>query len=102
MTPRSAMTAPSPAALRMRRSRERRRQGDIIVKLDVGANMAADLVALGWVPAPDRVDKDTLAPRASRAYRSGDHDACNPVDDRIGGCLLRAVARNPGADCNWI
>src|SRR5271169_3671565 len=58
---RSGMIAPSPGAERMRRSRERRRQGDVIVKLEVGPNMTTDLVALGWLPAPDRVDKDALA-----------------------------------------
>jgi hypothetical protein len=61
MTPRSGMGAPSPAALRMRRSRERRRQGDVMVRLEVGPSATAHLVALGWLPAPDRVDKDTLA-----------------------------------------
>jgi hypothetical protein len=62
MTPRLRMTAPSPAALRMRRSRERRRQGDVIVNLEIGPNMTADLADLGWLPAPDHVDKDALAP----------------------------------------
>jgi hypothetical protein len=61
MTLRSGMTAPAPGTLRMRRSRERRRQGDVIVKLEIGPNMTADLVVLGWLPAPDRVDKDALA-----------------------------------------
>jgi hypothetical protein len=46
MTPRSGMTAPSAAALRMRRSRERRRQGDAMVSLDVGPNAIADLADL--------------------------------------------------------
>ena len=62
MTPRSGMTAPAPATLRMRRSRERRRQGDVIVKLEIGPNMTTDLVALGWLPAPDRIAKDALVP----------------------------------------
>jgi hypothetical protein len=61
MTPRSGMTASSPGALRMRRSRERRRQGDVMVTLKVGPNMTANLANLGWLPAPDRVDKDTIA-----------------------------------------
>jgi hypothetical protein len=55
------MTAPSPGALRMRRSRERRRLGDVIVNLEVGPNITADLADLGWLPAPNRVDKDALA-----------------------------------------
>jgi len=54
------MTAPSPAAVRMRRTRERRRQGDVIVSLEVGPKMTADLVGLGWLPAPDRGDKDAV------------------------------------------
>ena len=61
MTPRSEMGAPSAATLRMRKSRERRRQGDMIVKLEIGPNMTTDLVALDWLATPDRVDKDALA-----------------------------------------
>jgi hypothetical protein len=55
------MTAPAPATLRTRRSRERRRQGDVIVKLEIGPNITTDLAALGWLPAPDHADKDALA-----------------------------------------
>ncbi len=55
------MGAPSAAALRMRRSRERRRQGDVIVSLEVGPNVTADLADLGWLPTSDWVDKDVLA-----------------------------------------
>ncbi|HKM69585.1 MAG TPA: hypothetical protein VJX94_05865 [Stellaceae bacterium] len=55
------MGAPSAATLRMRKSRERRRQGDMIVKLEIGPNMTTDLVALDWLATPDRVDKDALA-----------------------------------------
>ena len=53
------MTAPSLAAVRMRRTRERRRQGDVIVSLDVGPKVTADLVGLGWLEH-DCGDKDTL------------------------------------------
>jgi hypothetical protein len=84
MTPRSEMIAPSAAALRMRRSRERRRQGDVMVNLEIGPNMTADLADLGWLPAPDRVDKNALARALTglveRAIRSrvtpptGSHD----------------------------
>jgi hypothetical protein len=61
MTPRSEMGAPSLATLRMRRSRERRRQGDVMVSLKVGPKITGDLADLGWLPAPDRIDKDTIA-----------------------------------------
>ena len=53
-------TSPSPAALRMRRARDRRRQGDVIVRIELGSCAIADLVALGWLPAADRDDKDAL------------------------------------------
>jgi hypothetical protein len=52
---------PSPAALRMRRLRERRRQGDVMVSLEVGPNMTADLADLGWLAEPDHVDKGAIA-----------------------------------------
>jgi hypothetical protein len=54
------MTPPSPAAVRMRRTRERRRQGDVIVSVEVGPKVTADLVELDWLPAHDCGDKDTL------------------------------------------
>src|SRR4029077_11328621 len=47
------------AALRIGRSRDRRRQGDVIVSLDVGPKVPADLVDLGWLTAPD-CDKKAL------------------------------------------
>ena len=53
------MTAPSLAAVRMRRTRERRRQGDVIVSVEVGPKVTADLVELGWLEH-DCGDKDTL------------------------------------------
>jgi len=55
------MTAPSPAALRMRKSRERRRQGNVMVGLEIGPSATADLVALGWLSELKTVDKDPLA-----------------------------------------
>ena len=40
------MTAPSPAALRMQRSRQRARHGDVIVGLEVGQKVISDLIEL--------------------------------------------------------
>jgi hypothetical protein len=51
----------TPGAERMRLSRERRRQGDVMVSLKVGPNMTANLAELGWTPTSDRIDKDTIA-----------------------------------------
>jgi hypothetical protein len=102
MTPRSGMTAPSPGALRMRRSRERRRQGDVMVRLEVSPSATADLVALGWLPAPDRVDKDALAralvgliDRALTMY-------VTPSTMESESVCFTAVARNRGADRDCI
>jgi hypothetical protein len=61
MTPRSGAVAPSAGALRMRRSRARRRQGHVKVSLEVAAGATTDLAALGWLTCADRVDKDALA-----------------------------------------
>jgi hypothetical protein len=60
MTPNAQMGTPSAAALRMQRSRQRRRQGGVMVNLEVGPGVIADLVALGWLPAADRGDKEAL------------------------------------------
>jgi hypothetical protein len=61
MAPRPDITTLSPSALRMRRSRERRRQGDVMVTLKIGPNVTADLAALGWLPTTHRLDKETIA-----------------------------------------
>jgi hypothetical protein len=58
----SARSTPSE---RMRRSRERRRLGGVSVSLEVGSHVIVDLVALGWLSAPDRADKDALAAHSS-------------------------------------
>jgi len=50
----------SPAALRMRRLRERHRQGDVIVSLDVESGAIAALVALGWLPEPGQGNKGAV------------------------------------------
>ena len=60
----------------MRRSRERRRQGGVIVYLEIGQVSIADLVALGWLAVPDHGSYS----RVDRAYRASDLGACNPVD----------------------
>ena len=56
----SAASAPSAAAVRMRQSRERRRQGEVVVSLKLESSEISDLVALGWMPATAPADKDAL------------------------------------------
>lgn len=53
--------APTAAALRMRRSRERRQQGEVIATLEVGPQVTTALAALGWLAAPDGGYKDALS-----------------------------------------
>jgi hypothetical protein len=44
----------------MRRSRERRRLGGVIVSLELGLSEISDLVDLGWLPEAARRDSGTL------------------------------------------
>jgi hypothetical protein len=50
----------------MRRSRARRRRGETIVTLEVGPALISGLVALGWLPEDDKVDKWTVAHALTR------------------------------------
>ena len=52
--------APSGGARRMRRLRERRRRGDVMVSLDVGPGAIAALIKLGWLPEDYRGDKGVV------------------------------------------
>lgn len=61
MTDELAVSPPSPAAQRMRRSRQRRRQGGVVLNLGVGPSEISALIALGWLLASDRGDKSALA-----------------------------------------
>jgi hypothetical protein len=109
------MTAPSPAAVRMRRTRERRRQGDVIVSVEVGPNMTSDLADLGWLPAPDRGDKNAvtralteLIERAIEVLLAGQSQlhARNPAqhDRQFGRASLapRRSARRPRSNCDCL
>jgi hypothetical protein len=59
------MTAPSPAALRMRspeaerqrRRRERRRRGAMVVQVVIGSTAIRDLIVLGWLRDGERSDR---------------------------------------------
>src|SRR5215471_17846439 len=57
----TSMKQTSPAASRMRRSRERRRRGQAIVSLEIGSTVVPKLVALGWLSEPDQADKGAIA-----------------------------------------
>ncbi len=52
--------APSLAALRMRRSRERRQKGDIIISLQIPQSVISQLAALGWLVAQRNDDKGAV------------------------------------------
>ena len=61
MIPSPAKTVPSSAALRMRRSRERQRQGSMIISLEIGPSVISELVALEWLDVPDRGSKKAIS-----------------------------------------
>jgi len=100
----------------MRRSRERRRQGDVIVSLELTPDVTTDLVTLGWLAEPDQGDKDAIArglkdliDRAIRARvtpPTGAHDQlgfmctirCSTIDTLISlGWLLADDQKDIGA-----
>ena len=85
---------PSPAALRMRRSRERRRQGDVIVSLEVGANMTADLVDLGWLPASDHGDKNAVTRALIELVERGIRAQVTPSTGLEQICFLCEIKRS--------
>jgi len=51
----------SPEASRMRWSRARRLRGETVLTLEVGPDLISGLVALGWLPEDDKVDKAAIA-----------------------------------------
>jgi hypothetical protein len=71
-------------AERMRRSRQRRRKGDVMVSLELGSAAIEDLVSLDWLSADDRDHKESLSRaltgliergiRARVAPPTGSHD----------------------------
>jgi len=52
---------PSPEASRMRRSRARRQRGETVLTLEVGPDLISGLIARGWLPEGDKVDKGAIA-----------------------------------------
>jgi len=92
----SEMTVPSSAALRMRRSRDRRRQGDVIVSLDVGPKVTADLVALGWLRVSDRCNKDALTRCDAQHWRG----RSSPASSR--STICRAIPAKLSGRCTFL
>jgi hypothetical protein len=56
----TSQQSPSPSAVRMRRARERRRQGGSIVSLEVGSGAIANLIALGWLSEPEHGNRGAI------------------------------------------
>jgi len=89
------MTAPSLAAVRMRRTRERRRQGDLVVSLEVGTNATADLVALGWLSTPDCGDKEAISRALLQLVRAAIGLRVTPLmSSRSSVCFLCEIQRS--------
>ena len=51
---------PSPSAARMRRSRARRKQGSVLVRLQIAATGIDWLITAGWLHEADRADRDKV------------------------------------------
>jgi hypothetical protein len=53
----TSQQSPSPAALRMRRLRERRRQGTVRFAIELDPRYISGLVELKWLPGSQRDDR---------------------------------------------
>ncbi|HJU15998.1 MAG TPA: hypothetical protein VJ770_05980 [Stellaceae bacterium] len=73
--PPSGRAAPSRAALRQRRYRERRKAGEMLIELRAPVGAIAQLAALGWLDPERRDDRNAvgaaLAALASAALGAG-------------------------------
>ena len=58
---------PSPASVRMRRTRERRRAGKLSIRCDISANQVEALVSAGFIDPALQNDVAELARGVSRA-----------------------------------
>ncbi len=92
----SAVSAPSAAAARMRKSRERRRQGDVIVSLKVGSSEISDLVSLGLMPATVRADKDALCGALIELIKQAIALRVTPSSTASEGTRLALLCATPG------
>jgi hypothetical protein len=52
---------PSPGAERTRRWRQRKQRGQVVVSLDVSADLMEKLIRRGWLDAAKRGDKKAIA-----------------------------------------
>jgi hypothetical protein len=92
------MTAPSPPAVRMRRTRERRRQGDVLVSLEVGPKVTGDLVDLGWLLAPDRGDKNAVTRAMTELIERAIEVRVTPAPDSQGKVSFMLEIRHSTID----
>jgi len=74
----------SPGAERMRRLRQRRRNGDVIVTLQVGQDAAADLAASGWLPERHLGDRGAIMRALINLYRRAIQVRLTPSADPQG------------------
>ena len=72
---------PSPGAIRVRRLRERRQEGEVYVSCILRRGFVEALVAFGWLPFDQQADRRAVASafrgfvaRAYAAARNGDPD----------------------------
>ena len=96
----------TPGAERMRRSRERRRQGGVVVSVAVTPNVPRDLVSLGWLPGPDHGDKDaiarTLKDLIDRAIRARVTPPTGPHDQLGFMCTIQRSTIETLVSLGWL
>jgi hypothetical protein len=97
---------PSSVANRMCRSRERRRGGEAIITLEVGPALIAGLVALGWLPEGDKVDKEAIAlaltQLAERALWANVTPSAGSQGQVCFACDLRATTIDTLINLGWL
>jgi hypothetical protein len=90
----------------MRRHRERRRQGDAMVTLEVGPGVIAELVVLRWLPAPHHGDKEALGRALSglivRAIRARVTPLTGPEDKVSFLCGIKTSTIETLIECGWL
>jgi hypothetical protein len=94
-------------AERMRRSRQRHRQGNTIISLQLGRREMADMIALGWLSEAACGDKHALTNAAfgliERAIRAGVTPITGSEQPKVSFCCdLKSSTIETLIDLGWL
>ena len=90
-------TTPQPlsaGAERMRRTRSRRRQGHAIVSFEVSSSVVGALIALGWLPEPDRANKAAITRALIDLYGRAIQARVTPAMGVQDHCFMCTIQRS--------